>query len=169
MKSTLLFAAVIIFLISIFSSKVLATPTVEQVTIDPAKPQPLSTITFNATILSNDTINEVRLFVQECRVDLCFVHEFNISMEKITNNTYQGRCTLIEEEATQIKYRLKISCNETWFITNTTFVPLAVDVKKNTTQDPAASTPGFETSLLVLSIMLFFIFDCCRRKFVRKH
>ena len=96
------------------------------------------------------------------------MHDFNISMEKINNDTYQGQCTLIEEEATQIKYRLKISCNETWYTTNTTFIPLAVDVKKNTTQDPVAPTPGFETSLLILSITLFIIFDFCRRKFVRK-
>ena len=89
-------------------------------------------------------------------------------MEKITNETYQGQCTLIEEEATQIKYRLKISCNETWYTTNTTFIPLAVDANKNTTQDPTASTPGFETPLFVLSVTLFIIFDFCRRKFVRK-
>ncbi len=90
-------------------------------------------------------------------------------MEKITNVTYQGQCTLIEEEATQIKYRLKIFCNETWYITNATFITLAKDVKKNTTQDPAVSTPDFETPLLFLSIALFIIFNCCRRKFVRKH
>jgi hypothetical protein len=89
-------------------------------------------------------------------------------MKKIANDTYQEQCTLIEEEATQIKYRLKISYNETEYITSTTFIPLAVDANKNTTQDPTTSTPGFETPLLVLSITLFVIFDFCRRKFVRK-
>ena len=94
------------------------------------------------------------------------MHDFNISMEKITNDTYQGQCTLVEEEATQIKYRLKISCNETWYTTNTTFIPLAVDVKKNTTQDShnPASTPGFEMPLLVLSIALILVFNQWRRK-----
>ena len=163
-----MFITVTFLIVSVFIPAVVADPTVEQVTINPSEPLPLSTITFNATILSNDTIDEVRLYVQECRVDLCFVHEFNISMEKIINDTFQGQCTLIEEEATQIKYRLKISSDETWYFTNITFITLAVNVKKNTTQDPAASTPGFETPLFVLSITLFIIFDFCRRKFVRK-
>ncbi len=88
-------------------------------------------------------------------------------MKKIANDTYQGQCTLIEEEATQIKYRMKISCNEIEYITNTTFISLAVDASKNTTQDPAASTPGFETSLLVLSITLCIIFNYYKRKSIR--
>jgi len=148
-----------IFLISIFSSKVLANPTVEQVTIDPAKPQPLSTITFNATILSNENISEVWLLVQECRADLCFVHSFNISMEKSINDTYQAQCALLQEEATQIKYHLQIACNKTWYITNTTFISLASETKKNTSQNPhdPVSTPGFEIILVVCAIALVFL------------
>jgi len=150
----------------LLSTPILANPIVEQVTINPSEPLPLSTITFNVTILCNDTIDEVRLFVQECRVDLCFVHSFNISMEKITNDTYQGRCTLIEEEATQIKYHLKISCNKTEYITNTTLLPLAIDTKTNTTQnsqDPAP-IPGFEIPLYVLSVALVLTYNFWRRK-----
>ena len=159
MKSTLFFAAVMIFLISIFSSKVLANPTVEQVTIDPAKPQPLSTITFNATILSNENISEVWLLVQECRADLCFVHSFNISMEKMTNDTYQAQCTLIQKEATQIKYHLKIACNKTSYTTNTTFIPLVIDAQKNTSQNDPVSTPGYEASVVIASIAFIFIIN----------
>ena len=161
----MLFAFAFLF-VTTSASTVLADPTVVQVTIDPAKPPPLSTVTFNATILANETIDEVRLLVQECRVDLCFIHDFNISMEKITNDTYQGQCTLIEEEATQIKYHMKITCNETWYTFNTTFMPLALDTKKNSTQDShdPTSTPGFEMSLLVLSIALLLVFNQWRRK-----
>ncbi|HUS99011.1 MAG TPA: hypothetical protein VMY59_01670 [Candidatus Thermoplasmatota archaeon] len=156
-KSTLLFAAVIIFIFSISSSNVLADPTVEQVTIDSTETLPLSTITFNATVLSNEPIKEVWLLVQECRDDMCFVHSFNISMVKTTNNTYQAQCTLMQEEATQIKYHLKITTSETGYISNTTVIPLVVETKNNTTQNP--STPGFEISLLVLSIVLIIAFD----------
>ncbi len=88
-------------------------------------------------------------------------------MEKTTNDTYQGQCTLIEEEATQIKYHLKISSNETEYTTNTTFIPLAVEANENATQDPAASTPGFEISLVALSVTLCIIFDFYRKKFSR--
>ena len=160
-KLTLFSTAVMIFFISIFSSKVLANPTVEQVTIDPAKPHPLSTITFNATIQSNESIDEVRLFVQECRVDLCFVYGFNLSMEKLTNDTYQAQCTLIQEEATQIKYHLRIACNKTWYTSNITFISLVIDAQANTSQeshDPV-STPGFEPSVVIVSIAFILFFN----------
>jgi hypothetical protein len=149
---------------------VLADPTAIWITIDPAKPLPLSTVTFNATILSNETIDEVRLLVQECRADLCFVHDFNISMEKTANNTYQGQCTLIKEEATQIKYHLKIAYNETWYTSNTTFIPLVSDAKKNTSEDPhdQVSTPGFETSVVIVSIAFILIFNHGFRKSSKK-
>jgi hypothetical protein len=132
---------------------VLADPIALQITIDPVKPLPLSTVTFNATILSNETIDEVRLVVQECRVDLCFVGGFYVSMEKIANDTYQAQYTLTRKEAIQIKYYLNIAFNETWFTSNTTIIPLASDGKKNTTNDShdPASTPGFEFVLLFFS------------------
>jgi hypothetical protein len=162
----LLFAIVLIYLFSVSSSKVLADPTVKQVTIDPAEPLPLSTITFNATVLSNETIKETWILIQECRNDMCFVHDFNVSMMRTTNNTYQAQCTLIQKEATQFKYRLKIVTNKTLYISNTTIIPLAVAAKNNTTQDShnPQSTPGFEIPLLVLSIVLILVFDQWRRK-----
>ena len=135
--------------ISTSASTVLADPTVVQVTIDPAKPLPLSTITFNATILSNETIDEVRLLVQECRVDLCFVGGFYVSMVKISNDTYQAQYTLVREEALEIKYSLNIACNKTWYASNTTIITLA----SNANKDPA-STPGFEIVLLFVSVVL---------------
>jgi hypothetical protein len=87
-------------------------------------------------------------------------------MEKIANNTYQAPCTLIQEEATQIKYHLKIACNKTWYTSNITFMPLVLDTKKNSTQDShdPTSTPGFEMPLLVLSIALLLIFNQWWRK-----
>jgi hypothetical protein len=146
-------------IVSVFIPAVLADLTVVQVTIDPTKPLPLSTITFNATIRCNETIDEVRLLVQECREDLCFVHSFNISMEKSINDTYQAQCALLQEEATQIKYHLQIACNKTWYTTNTTFIPLVSETKKNTSQTPhdPVSTPGFEIILVVCAIALVFI------------
>ena len=149
--SILLFAFILMFILT-STSTVLADPTVVQVTIDPVKPLPLSTITFNATILSNETIDEVRLIVQECRVDLCFVGGFYVSMDKISNDTYQAQYTLTREEATQIKYYLNIAFNETWFTSNITIIPLA----SNANKDPA-STPGFEFVLIFFSVGLLLI------------
>jgi hypothetical protein len=91
-------------------------------------------------------------------------------MEKIANDTYQGQCTLIEEEATQIKYHLQIVCNKTWFTTNTTIIPLAIDAKKNISQDShdPVSTPGFELSVVIVSILFFFFFSHWIRKSNKK-
>ena len=156
-------------IVSVFIPAVLADPTVVRVTIDPAKPLPLSTITFTAILTSNETLDEVWLLVQECRVDLCFAYGFNKSMEQITNDTYQAQCTLMQEEATQIKYQLKIAYNETWYTSNTTIIPL-IDTKKNTSQDPhdPMSTPGFETIVFIVSIAFIFIFNHWIRKSNKK-
>jgi len=165
-KSVLLFAVVLIFLFSAFALNVLADPTVKQVIIDPVEPLPLSTIRFNATVLSYEPIKETWILIQECRNDMCFVHDFNISMMKTTNNTYQAQCTLIQEEATQFKYRLKIVTNKTLYISNTTIIPLVIAAKNNTTQE--SSTPGFETPLFVLSIVLVIVFNQWRKKSGKK-
>jgi hypothetical protein len=52
-----------------------------------------------------------------------------------------------------------IACNETWFTSNITSIPLAVEVKNNTTQDPhdPPSIPGFEIILVVCAIALVFL------------
>jgi hypothetical protein len=168
--TSILLIAFIFMFVSTSASAVLADPITVQVTIDPAKPLPLSTVTFNATILSNETIDEVRLVVQECRVDLCFVGGFYVSMEKIANNTYQAQYKLTREEATQIKYYLNIAFNETWFTSNTTIIPLALDGKKNTTNDShdPASTPDFESSAVIVSIAFILIFNHWIRKSNKK-
>jgi len=77
---------------------------------------------------------------------------------------------LIEEEATQIKYHLKIACNQTWYTSNTIFIPLVIDAKKNTSQDPHdnVSTPGFETSVVIMSIAFILIFNHGFRKSRKK-
>jgi len=144
-----------VFLIVLTStSPFLANPTVIQITIDPAKPLPLSTITFNTTILANETIDKVQLLVQECRSDLCFFENFNISMEKTANKTYQAQCTLTQEKATQIKYYFAIKSNETLFYTEPTIVNLTTHENNNFPQNNSHNnlTSGFELLLLFFSI-----------------
>ncbi len=153
-------------IVSVFIPTVLADPSIVRVTLDPVKPLPLSTITFTAILTSNGTIDEVRLLIQECRGDLCFVNGYNISMVLISNDTYQGQCTLLQEEATQIKYYLRIGYNETWYTSNITFMPLTTDTKKNASQDShdQVSTPDFEMPLLILSIAMVLISNHWWRK-----
>jgi len=139
-------------IVSTSASTVLADPTVVQVAIDPAEPLPLSTITFNATIRSNETIDEVWLLAQECRSDLCFIDKWNESMSMI-NGAYQTTITLIHKEAAQIKYHFAIKNNGTWFNTETTVINLRIDENNNVPQNTSGNnaTPGFELVLLFIS------------------
>jgi len=147
-----LFFAFAFLIVSTSASTVLADPTVVQVAIDPAKPLPLSTITFNATIRSNETIDEVWLLAQECRADLCFIDKWNESMSMI-NGAYQTTITLIHKEAAQIKYHFAIKNNGTWFNTETTVINLRIDENNNVPQNTSGNnaTPGFELVLLFIS------------------
>lgn len=140
-------------IVSICIPAILANPTVEQVTICPSEPLPLSTILFNATILNNESIDEVRLLVQECREDLCFIDKWNESMS-MNNGVYQTTITLIHKEATQIKYRIAIKSNETWFNSETTFVDLRNDEKSNFPENNPSDnlTSGFEFMVLFFSV-----------------
>ena len=139
--TSILLIVLIFLFVSTSVPEVLADPTIEHVTIDPVEPLPLSTITFNATILDNETIDEVRLLIIECRDDLCFVDEFNISMEKTANDTYQAQFILIQEEATQIKYHFAIKSNKIWFYTELTLITLKTNYL----------APGFELVLFFFS------------------
>jgi hypothetical protein len=153
----LLFACAFL-IVSVFIPAVLADPTVEQITIYPSEPLPLSTILFNATILSNESIDEVRLLAQECREDLCFIDKWNESMSMI-NGVYQTTITLIHKEATLIKYHIAIKSNETWFNTETTVINLRIDENHIVPQNTSGNnvTPGFELVLLFFSAGLLII------------
>ena len=165
MKSVLLFAFVIL-IVSACIPAALTDPTFEQVTIYPSEPLPLSTILFNATILSNESIDEVRLLAQECRDDLCFIDKWNESMDK-TGGIYQTTITLIHKEATQIKYHIAIKSNETWFNSEITFIRLKIDEQNHPTENSSGnnSTPGFELMLLFISVGLIVIM---RRKSLKE-
>jgi hypothetical protein len=132
-----------------------ADPITVQVSIDPQQPLPCSTVTFNATILGNESIEEVRLLVQECRADMCYVLGSNVSMEKTTNDTYEARCTLTHSDASQMKYHLGIFSNGTWYASDITFVQLASNPSGKPSQGvDSPSTPGFEFFVCALAVIL---------------
>lgn len=150
-----------------------AEPMVEDVTIEPEEPTLLSTITFTATITSEDSLEDVRLIVKECSESVCFTPGFNISMDIIDTTTYQAQVTLTHEDAVKIQYYLKIESNGVWYEYDVYEVNLTTEPDDGTSNGDDANggtgteeTPGFELIPMVVSIFVV-LFLYKRRRFKR--
>ena len=148
-----------------------AVPTIEGVFVDPPQPSPLSAVKFIVGVNSNDSIDDVRLIVQEYRDDLCFASGFNISMNMTFSccmEYYEVKIKLIHENATQIKYHLEILNNETWYDFETKFVSLVVNendsANSTVSNSNDRSAPGFEVIIVISSIAIIIIFNMFRGK-----
>jgi len=159
-KRTMVLTAFLIFslCISIIGTIRAVEPTVVEVTLDPEDPAPQSTITFTAVITSEDTLEEMKLIVQECKEGLCYISSFNESMATVDTDTYQASVTLIHDDATYIKYHLEIKSDGTWYKNDLTEFDLKVGSDNgNTTPNDTDKTPGFELIILIIAIGVGFI------------
>lgn len=142
----------------LFPMGVIANPSIITIGIEPVEPTPLSAIIFTVKIDNTTNIQDVRLILQECQGDMCFVDKWNESMN-FTNDVYQTSIKLLHEQATQFKYNIAIKANETWFTSETAFVNLSIDEQNNPPENNPGnnSTPGFELVLLFFSTGLILI------------
>lgn len=143
LKYSLIVALVILgFLITTMTIQ--AEPEVKEITLNPENPAPKDTITFAATLESNEDIDEVRLILEECEEGLCYQDGFNESMEKNNDGKYEVEITLKHQTTIEVKYRLKMKSGDTWYDSDLMGLALSVD------------SPGFEavTLLVILSIAL---------------
>src|SRR6056297_159744 len=104
-KTMPLIMAVILVVLTIPS--VNAAPTVE---LNPAKPKPLETVTFTATIPNVENIQQVTIRVQECGNEpnsgyICYTDEFNETMTESAADTYTGSVTLAQKNSIELKYQ----------------------------------------------------------------
>ena len=138
------------------------------IAVYPSKPTPLSVVSFTSGVNSNITVEAVRLIVQECAGDLCFLNDFNVSMNYTYTccmDFYETQITLIHEGATQIKYYVKILNNGTWYNSDTNVTNLSIPTSNNPVIISDNRTlPGFETPLIILSIALILVLNRWRRK-----
>lgn len=157
-KKNVLIATIVILGLCVSSAGVMAVPVVE-VTIDPVEPEPLSTVTINATITSEDDIDEVFLRIKECRDDFCYLDK-DFSMTEIAPGEYQVNVTLEHSDANNIGYQLVINSNGTWY---NFFTPedMICTYLKTTSSDgqqddggDGTGTPGFELVLMIVSIAI---------------
>jgi hypothetical protein len=144
-----------------------AEPIVE-VVLDPEEPAPASTVTFTATVMSEESIEGVWLILHECTtipVNVCFPDsKQNVSMTQVEGSTtYEANVTLIHDDATYIQYHVEIKSNGGWHATADTDVNLTISENGNggdtNGDDGANGTPGFEfVGLLVAAFVIILAF-----------
>ena len=131
-------------------------PTVSQIIIDPQEPVVMSNVTFTATIFSDNPLTDVRIIMQECKENLCYLRN-NESMTKINATTYQRTIPLIKDDANHIQYRIEIESNGEWHTYPWTNATLKTDdgtSDGNGTNGNGShtKTPGFEVPLFIIAV-----------------
>lgn len=111
-KKKILVLSIVFIGLCISSSGVVADPVVEDVVIEPAEPERLSTITITATITSDEEIETVNLVIKECRgtpeeSGLCYTPE-TYEMTAVGNDTYTVDYTLHYNDAGYFGYHFEI-------------------------------------------------------------
>ncbi|DAC73344.1 MAG TPA: hypothetical protein DSN98_00205 [Thermoplasmata archaeon] len=145
----------IIFLTTIILGTCIASvtatdPTIGSVTITPNEPAPQSSVNFSVNIVG-DGISAVYLHYKECNVQICKVFN-NISMTKLSGNTYEKKIKLTWDEATYITYNFEINSNGVWTKTeyvNVSLKPVTNDDGNNTNNN---KQPGFEILFFVAAV-----------------
>jgi len=156
-NSIILFILISYFIMIIFSFPCVGAPVVEELYHNPFEPLPLSTVRFNAGIFNNSSdIEEVRLIVEECMNDLCYIDSNNISM----NNTYTcclaffvADVDLTHENATQVKYHLEIKSNGVWYNYKPDYISINISNDQKADDNLKNETPGFECVSILLSFL----------------
>jgi hypothetical protein len=128
-----------------------AETTVEYVT-KPETPFPLSQVIVNAKIDGEGDITSVYLEMQECTTGgVCYGWDTNVSMDKISDTSYETDITLEYDDAAYFSLRLAIKRNGEWEVTEEYEVDLNLEDSGN--GDTTDSTPGFETALFLISLI----------------
>ena len=156
-KNILITITLILCLFNFISNSTNASePNIIELSLDPVEPKPMSAINFTAKIVSDDDIESVRIIVTECLQGMCSAFNYNESLNRTTNNSYEGQVLLTRNDAIKIKYRLEILSNGAWYVSNTSFYDLNTTGFNYTKEDKEKlkSTPGFELILMLFSIIL---------------
>jgi len=152
----ILLTTIIVSLIVVNASMCFAAPTIDQITLDPDIPKPMSTVTFTVTISDHETVDSVYLIIEECKSGFCYIDpDSNKTMDKKTDGEYQLEVTLGHDDANEIKYHVEVKSNGDWSSTSITEIDLDTSSSSNdNSNNGSGSTPGFE---LIFSLMAIII------------
>lgn len=149
---------IIILFLGLYLStfNVSANPTIENMTTNPVKPEPLSTFTVIATITGENIIS-VNVTISECTEEppaQCFKSHPNIPMTLNDNGKYEAEVTLTgtQESIDHVQYL---------FIINDNGIEYQVgDLKTYLKTDNGGDndSPGFELVILLIAAFISLIF-----------
>lgn len=140
------------------SANVVADPVVENISIDPASPAPLSTITVTANIDGEDITN-VNLSVGECNktAGVCYIYH-QIPMTEKTEGQYTAEVTLEKSKASYISFTFDITYDgETKKLENDSWdVDLSIESGNGDTTNggDGNNVPGFEIIYFLIVIII---------------
>ena len=152
----------IVFLgLCVSSAVVVAESVVEDVIIDPAEPERLSTITITATITSDDEIDTVNLKIKECRGlpeggDLCYTEETH-EMTASGDDVYTIDYDLHYDDSGYFGYYFEIISNGESFETegvNELIKAGSSNGDNGGGDDDENGSPGFELIAVLMAIFI---------------
>ena len=160
----ILTATIVLIGLCLSSAIVNAEAEVQNVTIDPANPDALDTVTITATITSDEDIDDVKIRIKECDDNMCMPTE-TFDMSHDSGDEYTLTYDLTYDKATYFGYAFIITSNgnetETDF-TNVTVTPASNGGNGDDGGDGGNGIPGFE--LIPLFIATLIVIFYLRRK-----
>ena len=157
---------IILFLsLSLSTFNANASPTIDNITTNPVKPEPLSTFSIIATITGENIIS-VTVTVSECTEKppaQCFKSHANIPMTLNDNDKYEAQVTLTgtQDSIDHVQYLFVINDGGTEYQVGDLKTYLKTD-NNNNNNGGDNGTPGFE--LIIFLSVVFILLMILKRK-----
>jgi len=140
-------------LISI-TNLVYAEPTIENIKVDPAEPEPLSTVDIKCDVTADEEIQGVKAIFEECKQGFCYTGEEKI-LTNDSGNSYSGSYTLTHDDATTLKYHVEVKTDDVWTKSETTQIDLKTSSNDNNNNgDNSNNTPGFTIIFFIAALFI---------------
>ena len=129
-------------------------PIVGEIILNPEKPKMQSDVTFTVDI-SGDSISSVRLVLNECNKPkkICHAPPQNVSMNKVSGDTYQTVVTLQWDDVSSITYHIELISNGEWIEYEEFTTNLLIDSEGTSSSGDSNGSPGFEIMVFLLAIV----------------
>jgi hypothetical protein len=129
-------------------------PTIGEIKLEPANPAPESEVTIS-TDITGGNVSNVRLIISECNKETGVCHiPRNISMSKKSGDTYEIEIMLEWDDATSIKYQIRLENDGAWIIYDEYTSALSTPSGgSDTTGDNSNGSPGFEIIIFLIALI----------------
>ena len=138
-------------LILLMGNIAVADPIVEDITLNPKNPTPLSDVIFSVDF-SGNSISSAWIVVSECNKEkgICHAPPQNVSLTKIDSNTYENDVNLMWDDVTSITYKVVINSNNKWIAFEDHTTVLSTN---SGSSNESNDSPGFEIIIFLVAIL----------------